>query len=38
MPAIRRAMAATETATPALLEFITSKELAISMPGDTTPD
>ncbi len=38
VPAIRRAVAATEAGRPALLEFITSKELAISMPGATTPD
>jgi acetolactate synthase-1/2/3 large subunit len=35
VPAIRRAIAATEDGTPALLEFITSKELALSLPGDT---
>jgi acetolactate synthase-1/2/3 large subunit len=38
IPAIRRAVAATERGTPALLEFITSKELALSLPGATTPD
>jgi len=37
VPAIRRAVAATEKGTPALLEFVTSKELAISMPGSTAP-
>ena len=35
--AVRRAVAATEAGQPALLEFITSKEVAISMPGDTVP-
>ena len=30
VPAIRRGIAATENGTPALLEFITSKEVAIS--------
>ncbi|HEV8489900.1 MAG TPA: thiamine pyrophosphate-requiring protein [Candidatus Limnocylindrales bacterium] len=38
VPAIRRAVAATEEGTPALLEFITSKELAMSLPGATNPD
>jgi acetolactate synthase-1/2/3 large subunit len=36
-PAVRRAVAATEAGQAALLEFITSKELAISMPGSTLP-
>lgn len=35
--AVRRAVAATEAGTPALLEVLTSKEVAISMPGATTP-
>jgi hypothetical protein len=30
-------VAATESGQAALLEFITSKELAISMPGSTVP-
>jgi acetolactate synthase-1/2/3 large subunit len=30
VPAIRRGIAATESGTPALLEFITSKEVAVS--------
>jgi acetolactate synthase-1/2/3 large subunit len=38
VPAIRRAVAATERGTPALLECITSKELAMSLPGATNPD
>jgi acetolactate synthase-1/2/3 large subunit len=38
VPAIRRAVAATEAGTPALLEFITSKEVAMSLPGATDPD
>ena len=38
VPAIRRAVAATEAGTPALLEFITSKEVALSLPGATNPD
>jgi acetolactate synthase-1/2/3 large subunit len=38
VPAIRRAVAATEEGTPALLEFITSKEVAMSLPGATNPD
>jgi acetolactate synthase I/II/III large subunit len=38
VPAIRRAVAATDNGTPALLEFITSKELALSLPGATGPD
>ncbi len=38
VPAIRRAVAATEDGTPALLEFITSKEVAMSLPGATKPD
>jgi acetolactate synthase-1/2/3 large subunit len=33
VPAIRRGMAKTEEGTPALLEFITEKEIAISSPG-----
>ena len=37
VPAIRRAVAATEDGTPALLEFITSKEVAMSLPGATNP-
>ena len=36
-PAVRRAVAATEAGRPALLEFITSKEVSISMPGSTVP-
>ncbi len=36
-PAVRRAVAATEAGQAALLEFITSKEVAISMPGSTVP-
>ena len=35
--AVRRAVSATEAGQPALLEFITSKEVAISMPGSTVP-
>jgi hypothetical protein len=30
-------VAATEAGQPALLEFITSKEVSISMPGSTVP-
>jgi acetolactate synthase-1/2/3 large subunit len=36
-PAVRRAVAATEAGRPALLEFITSQEVSISMPGSTVP-
>ena len=36
-PAVRRAVAATEAGQPALLEFITSQEVSISMPGSTVP-
>ena len=35
--AVRRAVAATEAGQPALLEFITSQEVSISMPGSTVP-
>jgi thiamine pyrophosphate-dependent acetolactate synthase large subunit-like protein len=35
--AVRRAVAATEAGRPALLEFITSQEVAISLPGATVP-
>ena len=36
-PAVRRAVAATEGGQAALLEFVTSLEVAISMPGATRP-
>ena len=36
-PAVRRAVAATESGQAALLEFVTSLEVAISMPGATRP-
>jgi acetolactate synthase I/II/III large subunit len=38
VPAIRRAVAATERGQPALLEFITSKEVDVSLPGSTRPE
>ena len=38
VPAIRRGVAATEAGQPALLEFITSKEVDVSLPGSTRPE